>query len=322
MVHARLRSSVTVLFLMLLVSGSFAHRISSQASSNWKSRSLSATALTVATNTSAAFASDAVSLTLHKPQRFPYRVVIEAPPAITAKAAYVWSPQTNHVLYEKQSNESFPIASLTKIASALTAYQTIDLEETFSTPSTVGGVIGSTMGLMPNEQIAGWDLMRGMLIASGNDAAFTLASAHPQGYEGFVSQMNTIVAELGLTETHFTNPIGYDDAQNFSSASDVAMLSWQLLRNPMLADIVKTQEATVFGDGGHMVHAIQTTNALLQRDPTITGVKTGTSQTAGQNLVISQERDGHVTIVVLLGSTERFTDAQKLLDWAERGFIL
>lgn len=320
--HVRLRSSVTVLFFMLVVSGSFAHRVASQAATDWEPRELAANVSTIITHPTQTFVANPIALEIHKPQRFPHRVTSDIPPMITAKAAYVWSPHTAYVFYEKQSQETFPIASLTKIASALVASQTVDLSQTVTTPVAVGSVIGSTMGLVSGETIAGWDLMKGMLIASGNDAAFTLASAHPRGYAGFVSEMNETVATLSLTQTHFTNPIGYDDAQNFSSAHDVAMLSWQLLQNPLLADIVKTKQVTVFGNDGQLAHNIQTTNALLQRDARITGVKTGTSQTAGQNLVVSQERDGQVVIVVLLGSSERFTDAQRLLTWVERGFVL
>jgi serine-type D-Ala-D-Ala carboxypeptidase (penicillin-binding protein 5/6) len=183
------------------------------------------------------------------------------------------------------------------------------------------------MGLFEGEQQTLKDLLYGLLLPSGNDAAVTIAqhvgatidavasaNGGPAigGYPRFVRMMNGEAVRLGLVDTHYTNPQGFDDDMHYSSAYDVALLAREVLRYPLLADIVSTRTATV---GTNPQHALANTNELLGVYPGVDGVKTGDTEGAGQCLAASWAWNGRHLIGVLLGSADRATEMTNLLNW-------
>jgi D-alanyl-D-alanine carboxypeptidase (penicillin-binding protein 5/6) len=173
---------------------------------------------------------------------------------------------------------------------------------------------GSRMGLSAGETLTVGDLLYGLLLPSGNDAAIALAE-HVSGSEAdFVALMNETATALGLAETHFANPHGLDDPMAATSAADLAALTQAALAYPAFAQIVATQSASVAG------YWLVNTNQLLALYPGADGIKTGTTAAAGECLVASVTRDGHRLLAVLLGSADRYADAIALLDYAAAGW--
>ncbi len=242
---------------------------------------------------------------------------------LNSKASIIIDTQSNRVLYSNNPNSSLPIASLTKIMTAL-----VTLDKFGSQPNTVvtvppqaTSVIGSKMSLYANERITVHNLLKGALIESANDAATALAYATTDTSDQFVVLMNEKASELGLTQTHFTNPVGFDNPQHYSTAKDLAELSRVAMENQTFANIVKISKTTVWDVSGKFVHQLNSTNKLLGQYQNVIGVKTGTTDEAGESLVASVIGDsGQKVIVVLLDSPNRFQEGKKALDWALKAY--
>lgn len=239
--------------------------------------------------------------------------VIAPPPQIDAKAAIVLEPNSHTILFEKNAHRRLPPASTTKIATAIVILETQDLNRIVTVPQNLIAITpGSWMGLQPQQKITLKKLLEGMLIHSGNDAAFTLAAtySHPannpqeKGVTDFVRRMNSLVSRLNLKDTHFTNPIGFDNPQHYSSAYDLAVLASYAMKNPEFARIVGTPRGN--------------TNLLLKTVAGVNGVKTGHTPQAGGVLVVSVNRENHPLIVVVMGSQKREVEATRLIEWAYR----
>ena len=207
-------------------------------------------------------------------------------------------------------------ASLTKIATALVALERADLAETVdvringvelsaSTDSTV-------MGLEPGQRMSVRDLLFGLLLPSGNDAAIALAEHVGGDVPAFVDLMNAKVNELGLGDTHFANPHGLDDPDLYTSAFDIAMLGRELIRQPELAAIVRTPTYQPAWDGPPVWNG----NRLLNTYPGSIGVKTGFTDEARGTIVAAADRDGRRLVVSVLGSSAIYDDAITLMEWA------
>ena len=173
---------------------------------------------------------------------------------------------------------------------------------------------GATMGLVSGESLTVEDLLWGILLPSGNDAATALARVTAGSVEGFVNAMNRRAAELGMVETQFVNPEGLDAPGHHTSARDLLTLTQADWAFPLFRRIVGTASASVAG------HALQSTNELLGTYAGVNGVKTGTTDVAGQCLVVSLERDGRQRLAVILGSRDRYADARTLLAQADLFF--
>lgn len=233
---------------------------------------------------------------------------------LSATALYVVDRETGVVLFEKATDELRYPASTTKLMTALVARDVYDLdtvltvrEEAFSAGTAVGFLVG--------EQLTVRDLLAGLLIYSGNDTAFVLANNAPGGYGAFVEQMNKKAQELGLQQTRFTNPSGLDNPQQQTTAADLARLSEAVLNDPVLAQIVATKELTITDQTGVWKHPLFNRNLLLHTVPGVFGVKTGTTEGAGENLVTGIKRDNHEYFVVMLGSQGRYAETQQLIQW-------
>jgi len=238
------------------------------------------------------------------------------PGDITGRAAMVIEEPCGALLYDYNAHERRAPASLAKIATAIVALEQADLSEmvdvhvdgaelAVTTESTV-------MGLKPGQQLSLRDLLYGLILPSGNDAAIAIAQ-HVAGNESaFVDLMNGKVEQLGLLDTHFTNAHGLDDPGMYTSAFDMAMLGQEYMRQPELAAIVSTRVYQPAWDGPPLWNG----NRLLSLYPEAIGVKIGFTDDAGGTIVAAAERDGRMLIASVLGSAGIYQDAITLLDWA------
>jgi len=231
-----------------------------------------------------------------------------AMPEVTAQAAIVSDVTSGQVLAEKNAHQRLAPASTTKIATALVALQRGQLEEQVVIPESAL-IEGAQMGLSPGQVVTLEELLYGLLLPTGNDAAMAIAQHIGGSVDGFVEMLNQEVEALGLTDTHFANPHGLDAPDHYSSAYDLMVIARQALANPTFAEIVSTQEYTFRG------RHLSNRNDLLGNYPGADGVKTGTTSAAGECLVASATRNGHQALVVILGSQDRYGDASTLLDY-------
>lgn len=240
-------------------------------------------------------------------------------PILTARAILVKDLTTGTILYQKESSVSLPIASTTKIMTALVASEYFKANSILEV-KTGAGVSGSKIGLVSGEELSFRSLLYGMLLNSGNDAAYALAENYPGGVLGFVSAMNKKALELNLQNTHFDNPAGFDSPNHYSSAKDLSIITEEALKNPSLSRIFATKETSIFSLDKKYTHPLANLNKLLSKVKGVLGVKTGFTEGAKENLVTFVDRDGHQILTVVLGSDDRFGESTKLIEWAYRNF--
>ncbi|MFV1917656.1 MAG: D-alanyl-D-alanine carboxypeptidase family protein, partial [Patescibacteria group bacterium] len=174
---------------------------------------------------------------------------------------------------------------------------------------------GQRMGLIFGEEITVDSLLKGLLIASANDAAEVLAQGYPGGKEAFVAAMNRKATEVNLDNTNFTNPSGFDTVGHFSTARDLVRISSHAMQIPYFSEIVGTGEALVESVDGRFVHKLVNVNELVGEVEGVLGVKTGWTENARENLVTYVERDGRRVMIAVLGSQDRFGETKELIDW-------
>jgi serine-type D-Ala-D-Ala carboxypeptidase (penicillin-binding protein 5/6) len=206
-----------------------------------------------------------------------------------------------------------PPASLTKIMTALLILERHTLTETVTIPSIADHVRGSTVGLKAGEHMTVESLLRALLIPSANDAAYALAVYDAGTVKTFVERMNARAASLGLRNTHFTNPAGLDAEEQYSSPRDLAWLTMAALKNTDFRSIVGMRSATIATLEGRSLE-LRNTNELLHEHTNVFGVKTGTTDGAGECLISLFEEQGEEYLLVLLGSRDRYTDSLYILD--------
>ncbi|MBI2600311.1 D-alanyl-D-alanine carboxypeptidase [Candidatus Daviesbacteria bacterium] len=240
-------------------------------------------------------------------------------PQFSARAIFVKDLSSSLVLYQKDANIPLPIASTTKIMTALVASEYFK-QNSILTVREGAGIIGSKVGLVLGEDLSFRSLLYGMLLNSGNDAAYTLAENYPGGVLGFVSAMNKKVAELNLTNTHFDNPAGFDSPKHYSSAKDLAVITEEALKNSQLTKIFATKETNIVSLDKKYQHQLSNLNKLLSQVRGVLGVKTGFTQEAKENLVTYIDRDGHQVLTVVLGSNDRFRESTNLIEWVYQNF--
>lgn len=234
-------------------------------------------------------------------------------PVFSATAVLSEDMDSKTLLFVKDPNKRVPIASTTKIMTALVASEYFKANDVL-TVLDLSQASGSTMGLRVGEQMSFRGILYGLLLNSGNDAAYTIAQNYPGGVPGFVGAMNSKSQYLGLLNTHFDNPAGFDSPYHFSSAYDLGKIAVAAMENYQFARVVSTKETEVSSLDKSVVHSLKNLNKLLDT-PGVLGIKTGTTPQAKENLVGLIERDGHKILTVILGSDDRFGETQKLNDW-------
>lgn len=234
---------------------------------------------------------------------------------VSAHSAVVLDVATGVALFTKNEREHRSIASLTKLMTAILVLEQYhnQLDTSATIPSLAMEVEGSRMFLLSGEEMTIANLLRGLLIRSANDAAVTLANTVGGTQEHFVELMNRRAHYLGLENTHFTNPHGLDNPENYSTARDVAFLAKYALTFPFIRETVSLREETVFDVSGKFSHTLKTTNELLGTSFPIFGLKTGTTEEAGECFVGLATLDKRDFLIVLLGSENRFQDTKALL---------
>ena len=221
------------------------------------------------------------------------------PPQVSAACAALIDGRTGQTLYEKDADRRALIASTTKIMTGLLVCEAGEPDRRVTVPSLAVGLEGSSMYLKQGETLTRRDLLYGMMLHSGNDAALTLAISVSGSEQAFVRQMNLRARALGLRQTHFANPHGLDSGENYSSARDLAMLAQAALQNQQFRTVVGTK--TIACAGRTLTNHI--------------GVKTGYTRHAGRILVSAAERGESQLIAVTLADPDDWRDHAALLDY-------
>jgi serine-type D-Ala-D-Ala carboxypeptidase (penicillin-binding protein 5/6) len=234
-----------------------------------------------------------------------------AAPNVRAPAAILVEPATGDVVFQREAARERPVASTTKLMTALITLERTKLSRVLTTVGYHGAPAESVIGLRGGERMTVADLLRGLLIASANDAAATLAARVGGSQRAFVAMMNSRARQLGLRHTHYANAIGLDDPCNYSSAEDLVKLTLILRRNAFFREITNLPRVTLHS-GAHP-RTILNRNLLVRSVPEVNGVKTGHTSTAGYILVASASKaDVTVISVVLDESSEAARDADSL----------
>lgn len=254
----------------------------------------------------------------------PQQKILASQPDIQSKAALLMDIDSGLLLYEKNIHTPMPMASLTKIMTAILILESHDLDEVVVVEDDYSqwGELGVRMWLQQYEKITVENLLIGLLVRSAGDAAITLAKHHSGSVEAFVEEMNNRAKELHLRQTQFKNPIGLDDLDHYSSAFDLAILTKYALRNADFSRMVNIDKANPTSTDGQIEHPIDSTNYLLNSYLDIRGVKTGTTQAAGESLInLAFNDEGRGVISVLLNSPQRFQESKQLIDWSFRNYL-
>ncbi|MBX4187513.1 MAG: serine hydrolase [Candidatus Doudnabacteria bacterium] len=236
-------------------------------------------------------------------------------PQITAKSVLAYDFSSGSMLYTQNFDEKLPVASLTKLITAMVIADSGKLDEFVVVQEEDTKVIGANTGLFVDEKIRVSELLKATLIASHNDSTMALARYVGGTVENFVRLMNQKAKEIGMTNTHFANPVGFDDPNHYSSALDISLAVGRFLSYDMLNQIVRTPETEIKASNVAFSHKITTTNKLLLEDKSIIGVKTGYTTEAKGNLVIRSVRNNADVVTIVLGSDDREGDTRKILDW-------
>ncbi|HLW48830.1 MAG TPA: D-alanyl-D-alanine carboxypeptidase family protein [bacterium] len=237
------------------------------------------------------------------------------PVRITATAAILVDGRSGQVLYDRNAHLIWPPASTTKIMTALVAVESTPL----STPITISPNAahfrdGSVVGLPEGARIPLHDLLYALLLPSGNDVAIAIAEGTAGTVSAFVARMNDEARRLGATQTHFGSPHGLYTPDNYTTAYDLTVITRAALRNPTIADIVRTKR-WMFQVPGYRARVLTNHNKLLSRFPGADGVKTGYVDESGLTLVASATRDGWRLIAVVLHTHDMWGDSSRLLSY-------
>lgn len=269
-------------------------------------------------------------LKLDQIAKFPQRKEGSGDPRIYANNYILIDVATAYLLSEKDSKVQVPIASTTKIMTAIIVLENYQLDEIVTISQNAASQIGSDIYLMTNEKMTVKNLLYALLVKSGNDAAMALAEhINPGGLEEFVRRMNQKAEYLGLKDTEFKDPSGLDDSGH-STAFDLAVLAAYAMRNKDFNDFVETSEYTIISTDGQQAHKLETSNRLIDPKeplyyPLATGLKTGFTPEAGHCLVAAANKDGHNLVSVVLKTFEDTKEAsakesKKFLQWGFDSF--
>lgn len=240
---------------------------------------------------------------------------VTSPPVIKARAAIVVDLSAGQLLYEQSSTTRYADASLTKLVTAMVAADLAPMDTKITVPDAATRVEPNHMGLSAGEQLTLRELLAGMLLNSGNDAAEAIASGIVDRSH-FIDFMNQKAATLHMRYTHFTNPSGLDDPNHYSTASDLAIASATLLADyPELRTIVGLKDIVIPATSQHKYFDPSNINRLLWNYRGAIGLKPGYTDSAGYCLAAAATRQGRTVLVVVLGSSQHFTDATTLLDY-------
>ena len=234
--------------------------------------------------------------------------------ALSAQRAAVLEPVSERLLLDRNARERAPMASTTKIMTALLICEQCNVLDRMRVPKEAVGIEGSSMYLREGEILTLQELLYGLMLSSGNDAAVALAIYCGGTVEGFVERMNDKARALGLKDTHFANPNGLDAPGHYSTARDLAALGAYAMENPIFAKTVSTKTITV-GE-----RYLRNHNKLLWLLDGADGIKTGFTRTAGRILVSSAQREGRRLVAATMGAPDDWRDHQAALEQGFRNY--
>lgn len=234
---------------------------------------------------------------------------------ISAASAVLIDTQTGNALYEKNADKKMPMASTTKIMTAICAIENTNTNMPVKIDSRSAGVEGSSIYLKAGEVISIKELLYGMMLNSGNDAATALAIATSGSVEEFALLMNKTARRIGALSTNFVNPSGLYDDNHYTTARDLARITSYAMKNPLFCHIVSTRELKISADTEAGVRYLKNHNKLLWQYDGCTGVKTGYTKKCGRCLVSSCEKNGAKLIAVTLNAPDDWRDHSSLFDY-------
>lgn len=242
-------------------------------------------------------------------------------PKLNSRIALVYDRASGRILFDKNGNKTTPMASTTKIMTAIVVAENSDLSDIVTIDSKSAGTGGSRLGLKKNDKITVNDLLYGLMLRSGNDAAVALAIHVGGSVEGFAELMNKKARKLKLTSTHFMVPHGLDMDGHYTTAYELAKMADYALKNEKLKEIVSTKTCTININNNPKV--ISNTNELLGSVSGVYGVKTGFTNGAGRCLVTACKRDSLDIITVIIGADTkkiRTSDSMKLIEYSFKNY--
>lgn len=236
-------------------------------------------------------------------------------PALTAPAWILYDADAGVVIASQNADEERPMASVTKIMTALVVVENADLDALVRISASAAGTGEAEIGLVRGERWSVSDLLAAVMIRSGNDAAVALAEHVGGSVEGFADLMNAKAESLGLEHSHFVNPHGLDADGHYTTAADLVVMAEAALADPYLARLARTSRITFKPDPSGVSRVASSTNRLLGLYPGVVGLKTGFTNDAGRVLVSVLQRNGRTLIGVVMGSEDHFDDSRRLLDY-------
>ncbi len=246
--------------------------------------------------------------------------VVGTPPATSAASCVLYAPTEQLFLSEKGADERRPMASTTKIMTALVVLEHTSLEDVVTVSPEAVGIEGSSIYLFAGERLSVRTLLYALLLSSANDAAAALAWHVAGSISAFAELMNEKAAALGLTDTHFTNPHGLYDEAHYTTARELAKITAAALSNADFAEIVKTVRYQAPQQGTEATRLFINHNRLLRSYEGAVGVKTGFTKKSGRCLVSAAEREGLLLIAVTLNAPNDWQDHKALFDFGFANF--
>jgi D-alanyl-D-alanine carboxypeptidase (penicillin-binding protein 5/6) len=247
---------------------------------------------------------------------FPKRISDAEAPEISAQAALVKDVKNRKVLFELNPNKRLAPASTTKLMTAIVAMNLYSMDDVVPVPETCMKIDSTKAWLPVGAEFKVKDLVYSLLIASAGDSACVLAVGNVS-YNEFVYLMNQRANQFGMQNSYFTNPIGLDDiaSSHYSTASDLMILAENAILDSEIRNIVKTKSYIVKSVDEEHLLTINNTNRLLWEVPQTVGIKTGTTEEAGEVLIYEYADDIKDLVIVVMGSEDRFSDTRSLLSW-------
>lgn len=241
--------------------------------------------------------------------------------SVSAEAALLLDASDGSVLYSRNADERLPMASTTKIMTALVALETGDLSSIVEVSPKAVGVEGSSVYLQAGERLSLEALVYALMLESANDAAAAIAIEIAGDIDDFAALMNEKAAELGLADTHFTNPHGLDNEQHYTTAYDLARLTAYALKNQAFRTIVSTRKKTIPLNGTEGVRLLVNHNRMLRSYDGAIGVKTGFTKRSGRCLVSAAERGNLTLVAVTINAPDDWNDHKSMLNWGFDSYV-
>lgn len=236
-------------------------------------------------------------------------------PILSSKSAVLMDAASGRILLENNPHQKLPMASTTKIMTAIVALEYGNLDDIVTIPPEASGIEGSSIWLSIGEEQRLEDLLYGLMLRSGNDAAMAIALHISGSVEDFSSLMNKTAKRIGANNSNFTNPHGLHDENHYTTAYDLALITSYGLRNPNFRNIVATKQRTIPWPGNEWDRAMRNKNKLLWQYEGANGVKTGFTKAAGRCLVSSAVRDNLQLVAVVLNCGPMFEESIEMLDY-------